>query len=153
MPQNLFFDSNLKPRIGRLTLKDLITLTPENMTVGAKEGEHEDPRWRPTPETHAHHLQPARSDPQLATPWVFSASLSLSLSLSLSPHCVCPSPSSISRWPAMMVYSFFLLIFLLPFFVLPSSLRLKEKNLVFLVYTSFLQFFLLYMRCLIFIGW
>jgi hypothetical protein len=44
MPQNLFFDSNLKPRIGRLTLEDLITLTLKNITVGAGEGEHEDPR-------------------------------------------------------------------------------------------------------------
>jgi hypothetical protein len=136
MSQNLFFDSKLKPRIGRLTLQDLIILTPENMTVGAREGEHEDPHRRPTPETHTHHLRPARSDPWLAAPWVF-----FSASLSLSPHCVCPSPSSISRWLARMCYSFFLLFFLLPFFVLHSSLRLNEKNLVFLVYTSFLQFF------------
>jgi hypothetical protein len=49
MPQNLFFDLNLKPIIEKLTLEDLITLTPENMTVGAGEGEHEDPRRRPTP--------------------------------------------------------------------------------------------------------
>jgi hypothetical protein len=118
MLQILFFDSNLKPRIGRLTLEDLITLTPENMTVGAGEGEHEDPRRRPMPETHAHHLRPVRSDPQPAAPWVF---FSASLSLSRFTVSVPLPASSISRWPARMGYSFFLLFFLLPFFVLPSD--------------------------------
>ena len=99
--QNLFFDSNLKPRFGRLTLKDLITLTPKNMTVGAEEGEHEDPRRRPKPTisgqhevTHGQQLHGSSSPP---------------LSLSLSPHCVHPSPRSISLWSARMGSSFFLL--------------------------------------------
>jgi hypothetical protein len=131
MLQNLFFYSNLKQRIGRLTLEDLITLTPKNMTVSAEEGEHKDPRRRPTPiisgQHEVTHGQQLRGSSYLP--------------LSLSPHCVRPSPSSISRWPARMGYSFFLLFFLLPFFVLPSSLRLNEKNLVFLVYISFLQSF------------
>jgi hypothetical protein len=35
MPQNLIFDSNLKPRSGRLTLRGLNHLTSENMTIGA----------------------------------------------------------------------------------------------------------------------
>jgi hypothetical protein len=129
MSQNLFFDSNLKLRIGRLTLEDLITLTSENMTVGAGKGEHKDPHRRPTPTISGQHEVTQASS---------SVGLLLRLFLSLSPPCVRPSLSSISWWPARMGSLFFLLFFLLPFFVLRSSLILNEKNLVFWVYTSVL---------------
>jgi hypothetical protein len=137
MPQNLFFDLNIKPRIGRLTLEDLITLTSENMVVGVREGEHEDPCQRPMPETYAHHLQPARSDPRPAAPWVF---VSASLSLSLASLCLSLSQLYLS---VAGQDELFVLPSLLPSSLLCSSffLRLNEKNLMFLVYISFLQFF------------
>jgi hypothetical protein len=148
MLQILFFDSNLKPRIGRLTLEDLITLTPKNMTVGTGEGEHEDPRRRPMPETHAHHLRPVRSDPRPAAPWVFfSASLSLSLA------SLCPSLSQLALSPGgrpgwVIRSSFSSSFFPSSFF--PQIKR--EKSSVFGLH-KFFAIFLLYMRCLIFIGW
>jgi hypothetical protein len=75
--------------------------------------------------------------------WVFfSASLSLT--------SLCPSLSQLSLLVAGLDLpcSFFLLffLFLLPFFILPASPRLNEKNLVFWFYTSEITMLLLFRK-------
>jgi hypothetical protein len=144
MSQNLFFDSNLKLRIGRLTLEDLITLTSENMIVGAGKGEHKDPRRRPTPTLSGQH--------EVTHGQQLCGSSSPPLSLSLA--SLCPSLSQLYL-PVAGQDGFFVLPSLLPSSLLRSSFFphiKREKSSVLGLHKCF-AIFLLYVRCLIFIGW